>query len=170
MEKSRKPKTFWDMGNPILQMMLETDAPSSLFQPMKAMALGQIHTMTLINRRMQALSTFSHQVMTCKSPQQLAEAQMRFIQTAWRDYSDAVQSMSAAWDQAIETQVGADQDLSKAPPSHDYMSLPSASRSDVNGSAVPDQGTGNAVGTGSAPGGRGGRRFSASSSANGSGK
>lgn len=117
---SKHPQNFWDLGNPVLAMMVDTDAPAFVFQPMKFVALGQIHTMTLLNRRMQACAALPQQWMSCRSPQDVFETNLRFMQGAMRDYSNAIQQMTNAWDTVVE-----EQSSSKpvAPENHDYMTL-----------------------------------------------
>lgn len=117
------PQSFWQMGNPFLNVMLETEVPGLVFQPWKAMALGQIATVSLINRRMKACSEMPYRLASCRSPQQLMQEQMRFFQVALRDYADAVNQVSEAWSKAVAAQDGAN---GAKRPRHDYLSISEA--------------------------------------------
>ena len=135
--KTEGPNAFWNPGMPFLAMLMETDAPDVIFQPMKAIAIGQLQASNLVNRRFQALAEFPHKVAACRSPNELMLEQMRFFQTALRDYSDAMQVMAKAWDHAIKEQTG---EQAEAPKRHDYLALPGMEpAAEANKSDAPER-------------------------------
>lgn len=82
--------------------MLDTDVPGLMFQPMKLMALGQIHSTALFNRRAQAYAAWPYQVMSARSPTDLMHANVRFFQTALRDYADVMEHLADSWAGVVE--------------------------------------------------------------------
>lgn len=129
MKKSdpQSVKSCWQLGNPMLGMMVDSDAPGVIFHPMKAMAIGQMQLVQLCNRRFQACAEFPQKLAACKSPNDFMQLQMRFWQTALSDYSNAVQSVADAWEKAVDDQ---SEDKPKTPNRpHDVLSLPGMTQS-----------------------------------------
>lgn len=120
-KSSDGPESFWQLGNPFLGVMLDTDVSEAMFQPMRAIAIGQINTLALINRRLQACMTLPHELASCRSPNDFVQTNLRFFQMALRDYSDAVENIAKAWDETVSPPAG---DQARAAPRHDYLVLP----------------------------------------------
>lgn len=135
--KSQKTNAPWQMGMPVLEMMFDSDMPSTVFQPLKAMSLGQIEMSALINRRLQACAELPHQLATCRTPQDMVNLNMAFFQTALKDYAQAVTMMAEAWEKALQQQDGFSPPMSEAR-AHDYLSLPSDQPDDKPVKAMPN--------------------------------
>lgn len=111
---------FLQFAMPFWQMLLETDTPGFVFQPVKAMALGQIQTLDLINKRCLACFEFQHKLAACRTPEDFMREYQQFFQAAMSDYSDAIQAMSRAWDNAVAEQTNRD---AQTEVHHDYLPL-----------------------------------------------
>lgn len=114
-------QSCWQLGNPMLGMMVDSDAPGVIFHPMKAIALGQMQVVQLCNRRFQACAELPQKLAACKSPNDFVQLQMRFWQTALKDYSNAVQSVADAWEKAVDDQAKKTEVPKR---DHDVLTLP----------------------------------------------
>lgn len=125
-KRTKEPETYGpaalvQVSMPFWQAILETDTPDFVFQPIKAMALGQIQAAALINKRCLAYLELPQKLAACRSPDEFMQVNQTFFQTAMRDYSHAVQDMTIAWDNAgVMQSDGQTQTMV----SHDYLRLP----------------------------------------------
>ena len=134
-KQEQGPHSFWQLGNPFLAMLLETDAPGHIFHPFRAMAIGQFQTMSLLNRRIQASAELPRRLAACRSPEDLMRENLRFIQGALRDWSDAVQAVADAWDEALHEQTATTR---RAKHHHDYLALPGEAADNTDGKRAGD--------------------------------
>jgi len=117
------PAAFVQLTMPFWEAVLETDTPDVVFQPVKAMALGQIQAAALFNRRCLACLELSQKLAACRSPEDFLQVQQTFLQDAMRDYSDTVQAMTGAFDNVIADPAA---DVTQSKAKHDYLPLPNS--------------------------------------------
>lgn len=129
------PASFFQVGMPFWQMLLETDTPGFVFQPMKAMALGQIQALDLINKRCLACLEMPQKLAACRTPEDFMRENQRFFQDALRDYSAAAQAMAQVWDVAVAGQTGSETETETH---HDYLPLPNDKPDDVVEDPAPE--------------------------------
>ena len=115
-------------GGPI-QGMLNT-AYSGLAAAVKAIepwlraaARGNIEAFTLMNRRAQAYMELPMRLSQCRSPQDLANEQMRFWQTMARQYTESSQRVLGAWFEMVQKSAGKAKS-SSAEHERDYITFP----------------------------------------------
>ena len=114
---------FWNasVANPVS----ETDFAQLMFQPMKAVVLGQLALFSLVNRRAQARLELPNRLAACRTAEDLMREQMLFFQVALQDYSKANRKIADAWgvamkaDRVSETEVEPNASVQK----HDYLGL-----------------------------------------------
>lgn len=68
------------------------------FEPVaKAMLRANAETMTLMSQRAQAYMALPSRMAACRTPHDLMTEQVRFMQTAMQQYTDAWRNVAAAW-------------------------------------------------------------------------
>lgn len=89
---------------------------------MRQFARCQIEMQGLMSRRAQAYLEIPGRLANCRSPQELANEQARFWQTAYQQYTECSQRMMNAWTQAL-TPVGGTSTAAE-PRARDYLTFP----------------------------------------------
>lgn len=92
------------------------------FEPwLRAAAQGNMEILTLMGRRAQAYAELPMRISQCRTPQDVANEQMRFWQTMARQYTDSSQRVMGAWLE-VSKQNLARGEKSKA--ERDYITFP----------------------------------------------
>jgi len=110
---SRGPSDFLA---PWLNFGLSTQASAPV---VKAAMRFNMELMSLTGRRMRAYLDLPSTLGRCRSPQDLAAAQMRFWQTAARDYTDSSRTAMEAWGTLLSS--GMNLSNGAAPMDRDFM-------------------------------------------------
>lgn len=80
------------------QSMAGMMAAAKGFEPIaKAMIRANAETMTLMSQRAQAYMALPSRMAACRTPHDLMTEQVRFMQTAMQQYTDAWRNVAAAW-------------------------------------------------------------------------
>lgn len=80
------------------QSMAGMMAAAKGFEPVaKAMIRANAETMTLMSQRAQAYMALPSRMAACRTPHDLMTEQVRFMQTAMQQYTDAWRNVAAAW-------------------------------------------------------------------------
>lgn len=80
------------------QSMAGMMAAAKGFEPVaKAMLRANAETMTLMSQRAQAYMALPSRMAACRTPHDLMTEQVRFMQTAMQQYTDAWRNVAAAW-------------------------------------------------------------------------
>lgn len=115
-------------GGPI-QAMLNTAygswaATGRNFEPwLRAVARGNLEVFTLMSRRAQAYVELPTRLSQCRTPQDVANEQMRFWQTMTRQYAESSQRIVGAW-LDVAQQAGRRTRGNGAEKKRDYITFP----------------------------------------------
>jgi hypothetical protein len=107
----RTENTVDPSGGPF-KNMFETccsgmDMAAQGFEPwFKAMASSGLELMSLMSRRAQAYMEIPNCIGHCRTPQDIVDEQMRFWQTAFRQYAESSQRAVSAWTNAMSLPSG----------------------------------------------------------------
>jgi Phasin protein len=90
----------------------------------KGIARAQLEFMGLMSRRAQAFMEIPGRLSHCRTPQDLANEQMRFWRTAYEEYSDSLGRMTEAMASLATPAFGFGQYGGDARNAHDYITFP----------------------------------------------
>jgi hypothetical protein len=80
------------------------DMTAQRFEPwFKAMAGSNLEMLSLMSQRAQAYIEFPTNVANCRTPQDLFDEQIRFWQTAFRQYAESSQRAMHAWTKSVSS-------------------------------------------------------------------
>jgi hypothetical protein len=101
------------------------EAMGQAYEPFtKNLARAQLEVMGLLSRRAQACMEIPSRLSLCRTPQDLANEQMRFWRTAYVEYSDSMGRMTEAMAALAAPALAFAQYGSEAQTVHDYLSFP----------------------------------------------
>ncbi len=90
----------------------------------KGFARAQLEFMGLMSRRAQAYMEIPSRLSQCRTPQDLANEQMRFWRTAYEEYSDSLGRITEAMASLAMPSFGFGSDGGDAQSAHDYITFP----------------------------------------------
>lgn len=91
----------------------------------KAMAGGNLELLCLMSQRVQAYMEMPANLANCRTPQDLVDEQVRFWQTAFRQYAESSQRAVSAWSTSISAFGGVLPPwVPGAKPARDYITFP----------------------------------------------
>lgn len=90
----------------------------------KGLARWQLEAIGLVSRRTLAYMEIPSRLSQCRTPQDVAEEQRRFWQTALEQYSDSSRRMMAAWGQIASAPMGLKRSSSEGSRRRDYITFP----------------------------------------------
>jgi hypothetical protein len=102
------------------------DLAAQRFEPWyKAMASSGLEFLSLMSRRAQAYFELPKSVGSCRTPQDLVDEQVRFWQTALREYGETSQRALDAWARSVSLLGGVMSPwAAAAKPERDYITFP----------------------------------------------
>ncbi|HZA01876.1 MAG TPA: hypothetical protein VE665_06300 [Hyphomicrobiaceae bacterium] len=115
------------------------DAAAQRFEPwVKAVAGSGLELLSLMSQRAQAYLELPTSVGNCRSPQDLVDQQVRFWQTALRQYGESSQRAMNAWATSMSLLGGVLTPFTPAAqPERDYITFPESEQ--ATGAAEPQQ-------------------------------
>ena len=115
------------------------DAAAQRFEPwVKAVAGSGLELLSLMSQRAQAYLELPTSVGNCRSPQDLVDQQVRFWQTALRQYGESSQRAMNAWVTSMSLLGGVLTPFTPAAqPERDYITFPESEQ--ATGAAEPQQ-------------------------------
>ena len=84
----------------------------------------QLEAMGLISRRVQAYMEIPSRLGQCRTPQDFANEQARFWQTALTQYSEGSQRLMSAWGQMVASPIGIGGGAGETKRDRDYLTFP----------------------------------------------
>ena len=102
------------------------DMAAQRFEPWyKAMAGSSLEVLSLLSQRAQAYMELPTNVGNCRTPQDLVDEQIRFWQTAFRQYAESAQRGMSAWTASMSLIGGALTPWAPpAKPERDFITFP----------------------------------------------
>jgi hypothetical protein len=115
------------------------DAAAQRFEPwFKAVSGTGLELLSLMSQRAQAYLDLATSVSNCRTPQGLVDEQVRFWQTALRQYGESSQRAMNAWTTSMSLLGGVLTPLTPADkPERDYITFPEAEQ--ASSAAEPQQ-------------------------------
>jgi len=99
-------------------------AAQSLEPFYRGFARWQLEAMGLISRRVQAYMEIPSRLGQCRTPQDFANEQARFWQTALTQYSEGSQRLMSAWGQMVASPIGIGGGAGETKRDRDYLTFP----------------------------------------------